>query len=367
MQLTVAERPDFIQIAKQVYDLWSAGLAKDVYRQLLSSNYYQSWSRRHNYRLVYKHNEEVIVSCKVVHLSLLMKGKYYPILGLGAIYTSAKYRGQGLATELVKSVIELAEQDNFDGILLFSDIDRQFYASCGFANLGNLDFQIDPFMYSIEESTEFTEKFKKSVREQFYIEHKDAGVLPKLNILFRFSSFAPWIENNEWADLVACHNRWLARQPYGIFRPQNYFAFQLARYLFISTYSRSRKPRLCLTTIKRDRQIAAYAFSEYSETNLRILEIIGNQSGRALLWQALIRQAKAMNLQQISGFESGVCDFIPNNRLDTNLLKLQPELRAGDIRCARRFWGQPMFLALNDQLDTLGDYNPCPLLELDYF
>lgn len=335
MQLTVAERADFIQIAKHVYDLWSAGLAKDVYRQFLCNTYYQSWSRRHNYRLVCKDQEEVVVSCKVVHLSLLIRGKRYAILGLGAIYAPAARRGQGLATDLVKSVINRADEEGFDGLLLFSDIDRQFYASCGFTNLGNLDFHIDPRIYSIEEEANWPENFQ--------IEHRQAEIFQQKDILFCFSSFSPWIENDQLANLLSCHSRWLARQPYGIVRSQSYFAFQLARYLFISNYSQNKMPQLCLTTVKNGRQLEGYAFSEYIGQSMRILEIIGSQSARACLWQALIKLAQTMNLQRITGFESLVCDFIPHIRLDTDLLNMRPEIKPGQIGFSRRSWGSRCF------------------------
>ena len=114
MQLTRAEPADFIQIAKDMYDLWSAGLTKDFYRHFLWSTCYQPWAKRNHHRLVAKDKETVTVSCKVVHLPLACRGKHFKILGLGAIFTTPAYRGRGLATNLIQSMIKTAKQENID-------------------------------------------------------------------------------------------------------------------------------------------------------------------------------------------------------------------------------------------------------------
>src|ERR1700722_14203398 len=149
MQLILAERADFIQIAKDVYPIWSAGLSKDSHRHLLWSAYYQPWSKRNHYRLVAKDKDTVIVSCKIVQLPVIWRGRHFQIFGLGSVFTAPAYRQQGLATDLIKSVIERAKQSNIDGVLLFSDIEEHFYSHHGFIPLGNLDFEIDNSAYFV--------------------------------------------------------------------------------------------------------------------------------------------------------------------------------------------------------------------------
>lgn len=357
MELTVAEPADFIQIARDVYDLWSAGLTKDSHRHLLWSNFYHPWSRRNYYRLVCKHKEQVIVSCKVVHLSLMLRGKEYKVLGLGAIYTLPAHRGKGLATSLVKSMINEAVQKSIDGLLLFSDIDRQFYAACGFLNLGNLDFEIDNNFYSLSANSSSEEN----------LSWLDVDNIPdEQETKFRFSSFSPWLESDEIDEILRCYNHWLSKQPYGILRTHNYFTFQLARHLFIATYSKNNKPKLCLTLLKNKQTIAGYAISERGQNCLRILEVIGTDAARAELWHNLVGQAQHMGLKRSSGFESVSRDFVPYKRLEEDRLALKPPIKPSHINCYERTWGQPMFLSLNSVLDKLPEYNPCPLLEFDY-
>ncbi len=374
MKLTIAERDDFLQIAQQTYNLWSAGLTQADYRYLLWSTHYQIWAKNDNNRLVYRHNNKAVASCKVVKLPLLFKGKHYKLLGLGAVYTAPDWRGQGLATRLVKSSIARAKQEDIAAILLFSAIDTEFYAACGFKILGNLDFELDPRLYSFNEP-QYANGLELIPEKNISIDIRSAETLCSLDraekiksgfAKFHFSSFLPWLSEEELLQLNRCHSNWLARQPYGIIRDNNYFAFQLAKFLFFSTYSSKSKATLSLTLAKNRNQISGYAITECSGTGMRILELIGDDISRAYLWQSLIKQAQTMNLIRMSGFESCINDFIPGNKLDATLINSNPEVKASHMQCYERLWSQPMFLPLAKPLESLSDYHPCPLLEFDY-
>ncbi len=367
MQLRLAERADFIQIAKDVYDLWSAGLTRDSHRYFLNCAYYQPWSKRNHFRLVGKDEDKVAASCKVVQLPLAHRGTHFKILGLGAIFTSIEYRGQGLATNLVESIIDKSRQEKVDGILLFSDIDRRFYADCGFVDLGNLDVEIDNSFYSISDHVFTASHGDWATTNNSQIENRYIHVGAQTEPRFHFSSFSPWLEDLEIREVVACYSRWLARQPYGIVRTHNYFTFQLARHIFIANYSKNNKPKLCFTILKDKQTIVGYAICEHSKDHLRILEVIGSDAARAQLWHNLIEQAQQIGLRRSCGFESISRDFVPYQRLEEDRLALKPTIKPSQIKCYERSWGQPMFLSLNTALDELPDYNPCPILEFDYF
>jgi len=374
MQLSIADHTDAIQITSQVYDLWSAGLKKADYRQLFWSTYQQSWSKRNTCRMVHRVENEVTFSCKTARLTLFKKNFYYQVLGLGAIFTAPTWRKQGLAGSLIESVINQAEEQNLDGVLLFSAIDKDFYTSLGFTSLGSLDFEICPQNYSHTNS--FSAGKIISQYGNISIERRNAEVLFQKdrwelsngqNIKFHFSSFDPWFSENELCEILRCHNRWIARQPYGIVRNRHYFSFQLARFLYFATYSTTSQTHWFLTIVQDEQKgIIGYAITECSGTNMRILELIGDNLARAYLWQGLIEQAKNMNLTTICGFESIVRDFIPSCRLDHSLFSLKPTIKPAHIQCYDRLWSQPMFLAINPDLTDLFASNPCPLLEFDY-
>ena len=147
----------------------------------------------------------------------------------------------------------------------------------------------------------------------------------------------------------------------------NYFIFQLAKQLFVASHSKNKLALPCLTLLKHNQTIAGYAITESNKNCMRILEIIGSDAARAYLWHDLIKQAQQMKLQRITGFESVSRDFVPVQRLEHDKLGLKPTIRPSHIACYERLWGQPMILPLNCVLEKLPSYNPCPILEFDYF
>jgi len=377
MLLTVADRREAIQIYRQIYKLWSSGLTKSDYHYSFWSNYYQTWSKQNSYRLVHKDKEEIITSCKIAHFPLLTKGREYKIWGLSAIYTADARRNEGLATNLVKSIINRAKQEEIDAILLYSVIEKEFYAAHGFLSLGNLDFDLNPNIYAFEQTNtaktnekvnQYLENISIDIRSaEGLIQQARQKKIKEKSPIFHFSSFSPWLSEAELLELIRCHKRWISRQPYGIVRHKDYFAFQLAKLLYFAAFSKNNKPTLFLTILRNKAELMGYAITECSGTSMRILELIGSDEARAHLWQSLIERAKTMNFIRICGFESIARDFIPSVRLDCQFFKIRPMIKPRHIQCSERLWSQPMLLPLNQELTNIPNYHPCPLLEFDYF
>lgn len=375
IQLEPAQKADLIQIARQSYNLWSGGLRPDWFRYYLNCAYYQPWSKRNQFRLVGKDKDKVLVSCKAANIELIWRKKIFKILGLGAVFTAEEHRGQGLGSSLIELMIQKAWTDNMDGLLIFSDIDPTFYTKNGFCSLGNFDFEIDNRIYSIAKDGIAIADNKRSDIDN-NIENRSIQVINDIEFKdknngiveprFCYSSFSPFLETAELYEILSCHNNWLARQPYGIIRNYGYFTFQLARYVFIANYSKNDKPKLFFSLIKNKKRIVGYAISEYGADYLRVLEVVGPQMVRAELWHNLIAYAQQLGLNHTKGFESVSRDFIPCQLLDEHELGLKPPIKPAQINCYERFWGQPMFLALDNTLNNLYDYNPCPILEFDY-
>lgn len=373
MQLKIANQNDINQIIRQVYELWSAGLKKTDYKQLFWGSHFHHWSRKNSSRWANSIQNEVVASCKTVKLPFFRRGKNYRVLGLGAIFTAAHKRQQGLASELIKSVVNQAKTDNLDGVLLFSAIDKTFYNQFGFENLGSLDFEIHPEIYSFTKAMpNLTDNFHKNIlldiRSTKQLKERHNPTEAGNNVYLCFSSFEPWFSENELLEILRCYTRWLARQPYGIMRNRDYFSFQLARFLYFANYSTTNKANWFLTILKElDKGIIGYVITECSGTSMRILELIGSDLACATLWQSVIKQAQELNLNRICGFESVVKDFIPHSRLDNSHFAIKPAIHAKDMQCYDRLWSQPMFLALNSELEDIFMSHPCPLLEFDYF
>jgi GNAT superfamily N-acetyltransferase len=57
------------------------------------------------------------------------------VLGFGAVFTPAEFRGRGYASLMLASALDFARASGYDAAYLFSDIRPQFYAELGFREL----------------------------------------------------------------------------------------------------------------------------------------------------------------------------------------------------------------------------------------
>ena len=57
------------------------------------------------------------------------------LLGIGAVFTQPKFRRQGLAAQLLNTVLADAKQRGFDAAILYSDIEPAYYEALGFRRL----------------------------------------------------------------------------------------------------------------------------------------------------------------------------------------------------------------------------------------
>jgi predicted N-acetyltransferase YhbS len=75
---------------------------------------------------------------------LLREGESPPLraVGIGAVFTRPSARGRGVATTLVRAVLEEARDLGYAAALLYSDIEPAFYARLGFVPLPARDFVV---------------------------------------------------------------------------------------------------------------------------------------------------------------------------------------------------------------------------------
>lgn len=358
MQLIIADDIDHIQISRQLFDLWSSGLSKEHYKYFFWQNHNTAWAKRNIYRLAFKNRNEIVCTCKITKLDLTKRNHIHNIWGLGALFTALNWRNKGLAKKLIKTIIDQAKTKNINGILLFSEINPDFYASLGFKRLGNLDFEINPKFHTQEKNIEKTE---------ITIETRSSNGIATGN-KYNSITFKPWLSSDEFVEILRCHKRWLARQPYGIQRNGPYFSAQLNKLLYLNHSSQTSKRSLHMTLAKdANGRIIGYALTTYSGNALRIFEIIGNSEARTELWQFLLSEANRLDILKMTGTEALMKDFIPPDNLDFSDGKNFLSLKAKNIQAYERLLSQPMFLPLHPDLEDLHINNPCPLLELDYF
>jgi GNAT superfamily N-acetyltransferase len=328
IRLDVAQWSDIVTILKENYSIWSGGLSRDKYYEWIWSQLQQPWARR-NYRfLLARHNEDIVSCCKLYIMEFVSRGRKYRIGGIGAVYTPERYRGHGYASQMLETVESRCRKDGFDALLLYSEIDVSFYERLGYETLSGYDFHLwiqDPVVERwIMSDTRFAEDMHEHAPDVALAEIQDAP------------------------DMVRHYARFLARREFGAVRTESYWTYKLQRDGFRHLNS-TTWPALEMLSINLSGAEGGYALFEQGGQILRVLEVIGNEATRELLWRHLLRTALLRRVQLVRGWEG-----------------IAPEFVKG-IKYAARDWGHPMMLCLNEETQRWLDAEPCPLLELDHF
>ncbi len=256
-------------------------------------------------------------------------------------------------------MIDLAKQESYDGLILFSDIDCQFYSRFGFEEIGSADLLIHiPFLKG---KTEFPENISFGAGGALTIQ-ADGNSFETRQERFR----------KEHLDYAVRHyGQWLRRQPYGIVRDQNYFSYKLMRETFLHDHSKLAWPALSITTVNCNGIPGGYAITETAGGVLRVLEIAAPADCREILWTSFLVKALSEKLQRIRAWEGLAADFSPSFNLKQLITKiglnhLFPDGYKGQLNYYERSWGKGMLLPFDDKLNDLHMTAPCPLVELDH-
>lgn len=366
MFIETASWNDILPILRTNFRIWSPGLSQSDYRHYIWSQLQSPWSRQNLRYVIDQIHGEPRASCKTYKLSLRAGGQSFLFAVLGAVYTPEKFRGQGFATDLIEGLIDRFQEQSFDGILLFSDIDPEFYASLGFDQMGSSEF----VMFLPDEVK--VEDVLSEAKNGFASECIEYHTLTKTKDLTTGRNASgsghldPGLEQDTIADMTRHYARWLRQQPFGIERSEDYFAYKLGKERFIALHSKLSWPEMIVTIANLGINEYAYALTECSGMTMRVLEVIGSQAAKQVLWKELYRKAVKTGIRRIRGWESVIRDFAPTFSFRPILPDHWP-LQATNckILCFERDWGRPMLFAFNDRVRFWCRTFPCPLLELD--
>jgi len=334
MTLSEIRDSEILQVMHETYELWSAGLTRADYYHYNSFQRTHDWGRRHLRFLALRHGDEIAAGCKAYEIELTAKGKTYPFLGIGALFSRRKFRGQGLGGRFMEEFIERAEAIGAAGILLFSDIGSEFYEKYGFQELSSLDFSIDLALAQW--------RLPNGAKcPAFTIE---AVSHAHTEILHRY------------------HQRWLARRPFAVRRSEKYWHYKIAKELFLNQNSGLSWPCLQLLTVKD-----GYCIYEVGGKTMRLLELVDGGVGPENLWRAVLTQANCLQIRKLRGWEGNLRDLEPGFNLKSFLSgdDFQADFR-GQIYYSERNWGRTMMLALDNDVEDWFYEFPCPLMELDH-
>jgi|AGTN01.2.fsa_nt_gi Predicted acetyltransferase len=393
MKLEPADWQTLLPVFRETFKIWSPGLSRRDYLEYQLKQANHPWARRNLRHLTLKRSGRVVSSMKFSTIELQARGLSYKLAGIGAVYTQLDCRHMGYASELMEAAVELAESENYQGMILFSDIDCEFYARFGFEEIGAADLLIHlPFLkgkpafpshISCEEESGTGVKDGSSISGSSIGGGSIDGSLPptvdnakngSISLTLDGKSFELHHEKllPEHLDFTARHYmQWLSRQPYGIVRDRNYFSYKLMREMFLHSHSRLAWPALNITKVSTNGMPGGYAITESAGGVLRILEIVAPQEFREPIWAGLLVRALKEKLMRIRAWEGLANDFAPSFNLKQLINKcgldeILPTGYKGQLNYYDRSWGRGMILPFDDKLADLHQTAPCPLVELDH-
>ena len=287
---------------------------------------------------------------------------------LAAVYTQVSARKRGYATELINDVIDLCEDSGFDGIVLYSEINPDFYADFGFEEVGGVDFQLELAEPGCFLGAEAGGQEYLVIQPDQPASIKSGAVVPPPLSGCSEEGFAigmltagdiPWLSRH--------YSRWLRKQPFGMLRSSSYWQYKIVKEKYLSERSALSRPCLNLIKVNSSPDCHGYAITEMSKDNLRVLEIIGTDQERKALWAILLTQVLNGRVRWLSGWEAVIRDFEPTYKIRSLGLEQGFGGETGlSLFCRERNWGRGMILPLNPALKAWFNVNPCPMLELDH-
>ena len=129
----------------ETFPLWGDGLTRKGYGHWNLAQERTDWGTGHLRRFALMDGARVLSSAKRYDLSLWLRGRRVPALGVGAVFTPESQRGHGHAAAIITALEEQARADGAEASLLFSEIGPGYYARLGYTPvpLQTVDVQVD--------------------------------------------------------------------------------------------------------------------------------------------------------------------------------------------------------------------------------
>jgi GNAT superfamily N-acetyltransferase len=132
LTLLPAAGPILERILGDTYLLWNDGLSRENYGRFWAAQLKTTWGAAHLDRVALIDGPHVLSSAKRYDLALRLDGRIRRALGIGAVFTTPAFRGQGFGRELLSRVLDDAVTHGYEFAMLFSEIEPSFYERLDF-------------------------------------------------------------------------------------------------------------------------------------------------------------------------------------------------------------------------------------------
>ena len=109
-------------VLRDTYPVWGEGLSFDAYARYVRGLRRTAWGESHLERVVLLDGARLLSSAARHDLSARIDGRIRRVLGIGSIFTPRELRGRGAASALIAHLVDAANTEGHEFVLLFSDI-----------------------------------------------------------------------------------------------------------------------------------------------------------------------------------------------------------------------------------------------------
>ena len=120
------------QILRDTYPVWGQELSFTAYAKYHAAQRRTAWGETHLERVVLMDGPRPLTSAMRYDLTARFDGRIRRVLGIGTVFTPREMRGRGAASALVAHLVDAANTEGFEYVLLFSDIGPTLYERLDF-------------------------------------------------------------------------------------------------------------------------------------------------------------------------------------------------------------------------------------------
>lgn len=318
------------------FSTWSPGLDRQRYTHYQWWQLTSPWGRRNIiYFGYFSPQGDLLASCKRYKLEFCSRGKEISVAGIGAVFVESSLRGQAHGQKMLEQMIELCLDEGFDALMLNSDIDPAYYEKLGFNA-----FDYSSFLIPVQGNEDTIAGYLKDLSRTCGAEPGPEAEEPRQP------------EAEDLALMLMHHGRWRSHLEYAIGRSPEYLQYKIGKERYLYQHSKLNWPKMEIIGENFGKSQGAYALIEQSGPYLRVLEVVGSETARNLIWQRIFKLALKRQALRIRGWSLAA-----------------PELT--QLSMEKRNWSIPMMLALKQEHEARilywSEMPNATFLELDHF
>jgi predicted N-acetyltransferase YhbS len=122
-------------VLRDTYPVWGAGLSFAAYAGYARGLRRTAWGASHVERVVLLDGARMLASAARHDLAARIDGRIRRVLGIGSVFTPRELRGRGAASAMIAHLVDAANTEGHEFVMLFSDIGPALFERLDFVPL----------------------------------------------------------------------------------------------------------------------------------------------------------------------------------------------------------------------------------------